>query len=77
MARPLPALSASGMAGDPRDTSRGSSGAQLEACDARARHTGCEQHLALPEFYSADLAGFVGSVNTALPYGLKYSKARI
>jgi hypothetical protein len=31
---------------------------------------GLEQHLALPDFHSAGLAGFVGSVNTASPYRL-------
>jgi hypothetical protein len=36
-------------------------------CGTRRALRGLEQHLALPDFYSGDLAGFVGSVNTAWP----------
>ena len=34
-------------------------------CGTRRALRGFKQHLALPEFHSAVLAGFVGSVNTA------------
>src|SRR3989344_7599786 len=39
-------------------------------CGTRRALRGLEQHLALPEFHSAGLAGFAGSVNTALSYRL-------